>query len=113
HRVLGDQRGLGDLVFACAEQPCGLRVEVAAVPTAGGAGDGEADQLLVFVRDGGLVGQLQALEARPLRGHQVVRYAPEELRDEAEGGLDVAVDVSAGLGNHQNFLGCRTDLHRR
>ena len=55
HRVLRDHRGLRDLVLAGAKQLRRLRVEVAAVAAARRTRNGDPDQLLVLVRDRGLV----------------------------------------------------------
>src|SRR3954467_9720941 len=80
-------------------------VEVAAVAAARRARHGEPDQLLVLVRDRGLVRKCEALEARPLGRDQVVRNLLEELGHQPERGLNIAVYVSPVLGNHQRFLG--------
>jgi hypothetical protein len=112
HGVLGDQRRLCDLLLGGSEQPGGLRVEVTAVTAAGRPGHSEPDHLLVLVRDRCLVGELQALEARPLRGKQVIRHLLEELRNESQRLLDVAVDIATVLEDrHPCLLSVRFD-HR-
>jgi hypothetical protein len=66
-------------------------MEVAAVAAVGRAGDRQSDHLLVLIRNGGLVGELERLEARPLTGQQIVRDALEEFRHEPKRLLHVPV----------------------
>ena len=88
HRVLGHQCRLVDFLVGGAEELGRLRVEVDAIAATSRARDGQPDQLLVLVRDGGL-GELELLEARSLCLDHGVRDLREELGHEPKRLSDV------------------------
>jgi hypothetical protein len=97
--------GLLDLLVRGAEELRGLGVEEAAVVALGLRVEADADEFLVLVRDERLA-EFDLLEDLPLRAEQLGRDPLEEVRDKAQGLLDVGLDLAAVHrgSSHDSYL---------